>query len=145
MTLDLLARLVVLLACAVAVGVLYVRLARPAPAPREPGVSRPLPGAVNAALGALVVVGGGAVVTGIGLAAGDGAALVLARLAGIALLAIAALLAVIPAARGRLGTPTLVGLAWLGAGLALAAPLVLLVAAVVIVLLAVRVTERPGG
>jgi hypothetical protein len=44
----------------------------------------------------------------------------------------------------KLGPPALVGLAWLGAGMALAAPLVLLVAALAIALLALRVAERPA-
>lgn len=145
MTLDLLARLAVLLACAAALGVLYVRLAGRDPAPRAPGSPRPISGALDLALGAFVVVAGGAAVTGIGSAAGDGAALGLARLAWIALLAVAGALAIVPAARGRLGAPTLVGLAWLGAGLVLASPLVLLVAAVAIVVLAVRVEDRPAA
>jgi hypothetical protein len=155
-TLDLLARLVVLLACAVAVGALYVQLARPrsdraAPGPGGAG-PRPLPGAVDAALGAFVVVAGGAALTGIGLAGAEAAGLALVRLAGIALLAAAGGLAVVALrgrgrrrGRGPLGPPAIVGMAWLGAGLALAAPLVLLVAAVVIVLLAVRVTARPAA
>lgn len=152
MTLDLLARLVVLLACAVAIGTLYVRLARPRPdrAASGPGGAgpRPLPGAEEAALGAFVVVAGGAALTGIGLAAAEGAGLPLVRLAGIALLAAAGGLAVIALrgrGRGPLGRPAIVGMTWLGAGLALAAPLVLLVAAVVIVLLGVRVTDRPAA
>lgn len=159
MTLDLAGRLVVLLACAVAVGVLYVRLAGARPAPVAPaardgggpaGASRatprPLPGAVDAALGAFVVVAGGAAITGIGLGAGEGAGLALVRLLGIALLAGAGAFAVLPLPGGRRrpGAPALVGLAWLGAGLALLAPLVLMVAAVVIVVLAVRVADHPG-
>jgi len=100
---------------------------------------------VSAALGAFIVVAGGAALTGIGLGADDDAGLEALRATGIALLAAAGLLAVVPLPdRRRLGAPALVGLAWLGAGMALAAPLVLIVAAVVIVALAIRVAERPG-
>ncbi len=144
MTLDLISRLAVLLACSVALGVLYVRLARRVPAAFEPGVPRPLGGAVEVALGSFIVVAGGAAVTGIGLSGADGAGLELVRLGGIALIAAAGVLTVAPALRSRVSLPGLVGLAWLGAGLALASPLVLLVAAAAIVLLAVRVTERRG-
>jgi hypothetical protein len=145
MTLELAARLAVLLACAVAAGALYVRLARSGPgAAGDPSTPRPIPGAVSAALGAFVVVAGGAALSGIGLGAEDGAGLALLRAAGIVLLAAAGLLAVVPLpGRGTLGPPALVGLAWLGAGMALAAPLVLIVAALVIALLAVRVTGGP--
>jgi hypothetical protein len=146
MTFELAGRLAVLLACAASLGVLYVRLAGRAPTPREPGAPRPLGGSVEAALGAFVVVAGGAAVTGIGVGQAEGDGLALVRAGGIVVLAAAGVLA---AGRGpsrsRIGAPGIVGLAWLGAGLALASPLVLLVAAAAIVLLAVRVTERPAG
>ncbi len=149
MTLELAARLAVLLACAVAAGALYVRLARPRAVPVPEATSapspRPVTGAVEVALGAFIVVAGGAATAGIGFGTGAEVAPAMLRLAGIGLLALAGLLTLVPLpGRGRLGAPALVGLAWLGAGLALAAPLVLLVAALVIVVLAMRVTDRPA-
>ena len=100
MTLELAARLAVLLACAVAAGALYVRLARSRPGtPDDASTPRPVPGAVSATLGAFVVVAGGAALTGIGLGADDRAGLALLRAAGIVLLAAAGLLAVVPLPR----------------------------------------------
>lgn len=147
MTLELAARLAVLLACAVAIGALYVRLAGPRSVPADPpmpGVARPIRGAVDATLVAFVVVAGGAAIAGIAGGVGDGPGIVLLRAAGIVLLAAAGVLALVPLRRrGRLGPQALIGLAWLGAGAALLAPLVLIVAALAIVLLAVRVEDRP--
>jgi uncharacterized membrane protein len=86
MTLELAARLAVLLACAVAAGALYVRLARSGPgADGDRSTPRPVPGAVSTALGAFVVVAGGATLTGIGLGAGEGLGFAFLRAAGIVL------------------------------------------------------------
>lgn len=145
MTLELAARLAVLLAAAVAAGALYVRLARSSPGPvGDPSTARPVPGAVSAALGAFIVVAGGAALAGIGLGPGADGGLALLRAAGIGLLAAAGLLAVVALpGRGRPGPTGLIGPAWLGAGMALGAPLVLIVAALVVIVLAVRVEDRP--
>jgi hypothetical protein len=142
---QLAARLAVLLASAVAAGALYVRLARSTqPSSRgDPSPLRGVPGAVNAALGAFVIVAGGAALTGFGLDVGPDAGFAVLRVGGLVLLAAAGLLAAAAlAGRGPLGPSGLVGLAWLGAGMALAAPIVLLVAAATVVLLGVRVEDR---
>jgi hypothetical protein len=145
MSLDVAARLAVLLACAVAAGALFVRQARPRPANRrapDPGASHPIPGAIDAALGGFILVAGGSALASAGSTTGGGAGLVVVQLAGIGLLAADGLLSI---ARLRLGRPrqvgaaALVSIAWLGAGLALAAPLVILLAAAVVLAASVRV------
>jgi hypothetical protein len=151
---DVAARLAVLLSCAVVAGVLLVRLAGSAPTrgqevdPTRPipgGLPAPIAGAMEATLAAYLVVAGGAVVTGIGLGSADSAPATLVRAAGIGLLATAGGLALLRLRPGR-RRPTaqaLVAMTWIGAGLALAAPLVLLIAAAASALLAIRV-DRPA-
>lgn len=155
MTLEIATRLAVLAACAVAAGVLLVGMAAPRsgrgaapiarPAPEaDPARPRAIPGAVTVALMGFVLVAGGSAVAGVGFGLGQGAGLATVRIAGIGLLAASGLLAAMPRSRRRrTGLAGPVVLAWLGAGLALAAPLVLLVAALVTAVLGLRIVDRP--
>jgi hypothetical protein len=158
MTLEIATRLAVLAACAVAAGYLVVRMAAPPPSRRPAPMSDPaaeaaparpraIPGAVTVALMGFVLVAGGSAVAGVGFGLGEDPVLAAVRISGIGLLLLAGLLAAIPRSRrGRLGGVGLVGpvvLAWVGAGLALAAPIVLLVAALATALLGLRVVDRP--
>jgi hypothetical protein len=155
------ARLAVLLACAAVAGALLALAAggsRPADRVTRGAAPRPVRGALPLALAGFVVVAGGVAVTGAG--AGDAAGgLAALRAVGIALLAAAGVLAVLvvrgPGRRdevreaGSRRTPAIrpsaasaVSLAWLGAGMALASPLVMAVAVGAVLGLGVRVAAR---
>jgi hypothetical protein len=155
MTLEIATRLAVLAACAAAAGLLLVEMAsprsgrgaarinRPAPA-ANPIRPRAIPGTVTVALMGFILVAGGSAVAGVGFGVGQEPGLATVRIAGIGLLAASGLLAAVP--RSRLRRSGLLGpvvLAWVGAGLALAAPLVLLVAALVAAVLGLRTVDRP--
>lgn len=153
MTLEVAARLAVLLACAGAAGTLYVLAASPVRVRPADEAASPaqLPGLVPAALVAFVLLAGGTALTGAGTV-GTGPATDLVTLAGIALLAVVGWVAARGAARALAGRGSvdatvapsagLVVLAWAGAALALASWVLAVGAAVLALLAGVRVERR---
>jgi hypothetical protein len=165
MALEVVARLAVLLACAVAAGALLVMVAGPTrrarlPHDEEPFEPRPLAGLVPAGLAAFILLAGGTALSGAATVQGGDASVALAAI-GIGILAAAGLLAARAARRGPPSattapaataspTPpstvapplTILVLLWAGAALALSSWLIAAGAVLLALLGSLRVDRR---
>jgi hypothetical protein len=147
-TLELAARLADHLACFVAAGVLYVRLAGPRPGPPDRPAAPPRPAGLGLiTLASFVVLAGGTALTGAGTLP-EGPLTDIAALAGIVMLGACGGLAARAAPRfvaasqgdeaAAAPSPALIVLAWAGAALALASWVLAIGTLVVAVLAGVR-------